>query len=227
MQRVISCINVYITMARITVAVSDSSLSQIDNDAKQLGVSRSQWVADALDAYLNQKRITGDADVESLMQEVNQLKDKAMQLQHQLDAKNADLEEAHKTTENTMHLRDELDAKDRELKEHQQQADQRWRETSQLRSEVSQLKRELEGARGKITQLQTEFDRGRTEAEDARRNADTLRHEADKLRGALQVKQDEVDWLRGHVGQLTQQLALPPSEEEIRAKRWWQFWRRS
>jgi len=32
----------------------------------------------------------------------------------------------------------------------------------------------------------------------------------------------------GHAVQLTQsisQLALPPSQEEARAKSWWQFWR--
>jgi len=34
MQRIISCINIYIIMPRITVDVSDALLAQIDADAK-------------------------------------------------------------------------------------------------------------------------------------------------------------------------------------------------
>jgi len=34
-----------------------------------------------------------------------------------------------------------------------------------------------------------------------------------------------VAWLRSHVAQLTQQLALPPSHEELKAKKWYQFWK--
>jgi branched-subunit amino acid aminotransferase/4-amino-4-deoxychorismate lyase len=48
------------------------------------------------------------------------------------------------------------------------------------------------------------------------------------LKEAMTAKEDEIAFLRGHVSQLTQsisQLSLPPSEEEIRAKHWWQFWR--
>jgi len=45
---------------------------------------------------------------------------------------------------------------------------------------------------------------------------------------AFKSQQADIDFLRGHVAQLTQsisQLALPPSQEEARAKSWWQFWR--
>jgi len=45
---------------------------------------------------------------------------------------------------------------------------------------------------------------------------------------AFKAKEDEVSFLRGHVAQLTQsisQLALPPSQEEARAKNWWRFWK--
>ena len=52
----------------------------------------------------------------------------------------------------------------------------------------------------------------------------------EKIGSALQAKEDEVSFLRGHVAQLTQsisQLALPPSQEEARAKNWWRFGRGS
>jgi len=52
-----------------------------------------------------------------------------------------------------------------------------------------------------------------------------IRAEKDKLQEAMRVRDDDVAWLRGHVAQLTQQLALPPSQEEARAKHWWRFWR--
>jgi hypothetical protein len=41
-------------------------------------------------------------------------------------------------------------------------------------------------------------------------------------------RNDEISFLRAHIYQLSDKItpALPPSEEEIKAKRWWQFWRR-
>lgn len=52
--------------------------------------------------------------------------------------------------------------------------------------------------------------------------------EIKKLNDALELNREEIVFLRGHVSLLTQsisQLSLPPSEEEIRAKHWWQFWK--
>jgi hypothetical protein len=49
-----------------------------------------------------------------------------------------------------------------------------------------------------------------------------------KYESILKAKEDAIAFLRGHVAQLTQsisQLALPPSQEEARAKHWYQFWR--
>jgi metal-responsive CopG/Arc/MetJ family transcriptional regulator len=48
------------------------------------------------------------------------------------------------------------------------------------------------------------------------------------MEATLKAKEEEISFLRGHVSQLTQsisQLALPPSQEEARAKHWWTFWR--
>ena len=52
-----------------------------------------------------------------------------------------------------------------------------------------------------------------------------MRTERDKLQEAMRVRDDDVAWLRGHVAQLTQQLALPASPEEIEKKGrgWWIF----
>jgi hypothetical protein len=50
----------------------------------------------------------------------------------------------------------------------------------------------------------------------------------EKTLEAMNLKDDEISFFRGHVSQLTQsisQLALPPSQEEARAKSWWRFWK--
>lgn len=50
----------------------------------------------------------------------------------------------------------------------------------------------------------------------------------DQMNASLQAKTDEISFLRGHVAQITQtldRLSLPPSQEEAKAKHWWQFWR--
>ena len=215
-------------MPRITVDISDATLAQIDAEVKLQKVSRSKWAATAIDAYLQQERITSDA-------EVHQLEERVMQLQQQLDAKNNEIDTLQHRSE-LMHtdadvmqeahqLKDLLAAKDKELTLLKTEDEKKWRETSQLRSEASQLKREIESTRAKIDQLQRELDTRRSEAEQARSAAESMRNERDRLSDALRIKDDDVAWLRGHVAQLTQQLALPPSQEEAKKKGWWRFWK--
>ena len=215
-------------MPRITVDISDATLAQIDAEVKLQKVSRSKWAATAIDAYLQQERITSDA-------EVHQIEERVMQLQQQLDAKNNEIDTLQHRSE-LMHtdadvmqeahqLKDLLAVKDKELTLLKTEDEKKWRETSQLRSEASQLKREIESTRAKIDQLQRELDTRRSEAEQARSAAESMRNERDRLSDALRIKDDDVAWLRGHVAQLTQQLALPPSQEEAKKKGWWRFWK--
>lgn len=245
MQSIISCINLYITMPRITVDISDATLAQIDAEANLQKVSRSKWAAAAIDVYLQQKDITSDANVHQLeaqvmhlqqelesknsgidvlsteadmMQKVHQLEDQVMQLQKELDTKTNDLDAQTS----------DLLVKEEELKKLKTDNELKWRETSQLRSEIAQVKRELESTRSKIDQLQTELDNRRTEAEKARSEAETLRRDQDHYKDTLAMKDRQIGFLEGHVSQLTQtvsQLALPPSQEEAKKKGWWQFWK--
>ena len=215
-------------MPRITVDISDATLAQIDAEVKLQKVSRSKWAATAIDAHLQQERITSDA-------EVHQLEERVMQLQQQLDAKNNEIDTLQHRSElmhtdadvmqETHQLKDLLEAKDKELTSLKTEDEKKWRETSQLRSEASQLKREIESTRAKIDQLQRELDTRRSEAEQARSAAESMRNERDRLSDALRIKDDDVAWLRGHVAQLTQQLALPPSQEEAKKRGWWRFWK--
>jgi len=245
MQSIISCINLYITMPRITVDISDATLAQIDAEANLQKVSRSKWAAAAIDAYLQQKDLTSDA-------EVHQLEAQVMHLQQELDAKNSEIDshstdadmmqKVHHLEDQLMQLQKELDTKtddldaqnsdllvkEEELKKIKTDNELKWRETSQLRSEIAQAKRELESTRSKIDQLLADLDKRRTDAEQARSELDGMKRDHDHFKDTLAIKDKQIGFLEGHVAQLTQsisQLALPPSQEEARKRGWWQFWR--
>ena len=225
MQRIISCINSCITMARITVDVPDPVLQQIDAEAKQINASRSKWAANAIDAYLHQKCITSDADV-------MHMKDQVMQLQQQLDAKTQECD-AH--SQQITHLNNEISEKDDELKRLKEQikesgieATRQWEELKGIRSENTKLKKDIDAAQATTQRLQGELLTKQAEVDRIvaiREELTAAKTDRDRLQEALKVRDEDVAWLRGHVAQLTQQLALPPSEEEAKKKGWWQFWR--
>jgi chromosome segregation ATPase len=232
-------------MPRITVDISDAVLSKIDAEAEKQKVSRSKWAASAIDAYLKQKDSKSDA-------QVHQLETRVMQLQQELDAKDAEkdthradadmMQRVHQLEAQVMQLQAQLAAKtsdleaqtadllvkEEELKKLKTDNELKWRETSQLRSEISQFKRELESTHSKIEKLQAELDNKRTEAERAHIETETLRRDQDHYKDTLAIKDKQIGFLEGHIAQLTQsisQLSLKPGEEEIKKKGWWQFWR--
>jgi chromosome segregation ATPase len=208
-----------IIMARITVDVPDADLMQIDAEAKQQNVSRSKWAATAIDAYLHQKCSISDADV-------MQLKDQVMQLQGQLDAKTQEFDaQSHKIT----NLNDALDRTKDQMKQENLDATRRWEELKGVRNNNEKLKKDLDNAQIAIQRLQSDLLKRQTEVDQIatfREELASAKTDRERLQEAIRVREDDVAWLRGHVAQLTQQLALPPSQEEIRKKGWWQFWRR-
>lgn len=117
--------------------------------------------------------------------------------------------------------------KSSELEKDKVDAEQRWRDLKEARSETIQLKRELETYRIKTDQALADLDKRRSETETARIDIEKFRSERDRLADALRIKDDEISFLRGHLSQLSEKIpkALPPSEEEARAKHWWRFWK--
>jgi chromosome segregation ATPase len=212
-------------MARITVDVPDSVLQQIDAEAKQINASRSKWAATAIDAYLHQKCITSDADV-------MQMKDQAMQLRQQLDAKT---QECDAQSQEITHLNNEISEKDdaldrlkQQIKESGSDATRRWEELKGIRSENTKLKKDIDAAQMTTQRLQGELLTKQAEVDRIaalREELAITKTDRDRLQEALKVREEDVAWLRSHVAQLTQQLALPPSEEEAKAKHWYQFWK--
>ena len=61
-------------MARVYAPVDDSVLAKIDEDAKEKGISRAQWVSTAIGAYLHRGEVLDGAKLEDMNHELHQLR---------------------------------------------------------------------------------------------------------------------------------------------------------
>jgi len=123
--------------------------------------------------------------------------------------------------------RSELDQAIRDRDQARSEADQRWKEINQIRSELNQHKRDLEAGRSREDQLRSEVEQARSEKDQSSIEAVGLRRDLEHYKETLRLKDDEINFLRGHLSQLSEKItpALPPSQEEAKAKHWWRFWR--
>lgn len=123
--------------------------------------------------------------------------------------------------------RSELDQAIRERDQARSEADQRWKDANQIKSELNLLKRDLEAAKLLCDQLRSEVDQARSLKDQLSIEAAGLRRDLEHYKETLKLKDDEISFLRGHVSQISEKLpkALPPAEEEITKKGWWQFWK--
>lgn len=106
--------------------------------------------------------------------------------------------------------------------------DQRWKEANQIKTELNQLKREIEALRSERDQLRSEMEIARSEKDQASAEAISLNRDLAHYKDTIRLKDDEIAFLRGHMSQLSEKIppALPPSQEEAKAKKWWRFWKR-
>lgn len=103
-----------------------------------------------------------------------------------------------------------------------------WSEITTLRAEIKALKADLEKTRSAYDALLVTNDQLKDSADQARGEAEALRRDQDHYKDTLEIKDKQISFLEAHVAQLTQsisQLALPPSQEEAKAKHWWKFWK--
>lgn len=106
--------------------------------------------------------------------------------------------------------------------------DQRWTEITTLRAEITALKADLEKTRSAYEKVMITNDQLKQSTDQARSEAEALIRDQDHYKDTLAMKDKQIGFLEGHVSQLTQsisQLALPPSQEEAKAKSWWVFWK--
>ncbi len=123
--------------------------------------------------------------------------------------------------------RSQLDLAIKERDQLRSEQDLRWKELQQLRSELNQTKRELEAARSREDLLRSERDQVRSSEDQVSSELAGLSRDLEHYKQTLKLKDDEISFLRGHLSQISEKIpkALPPSEEEIRAKSWWKFWK--
>jgi len=123
--------------------------------------------------------------------------------------------------------RSSLDLAIKERDQLRSEQDLRWKELQQIRIELNQAKRELEAARSKEDQLRSERDQARSSEDQASIELVSLRRDLEHYKQTLNLKDDEISFLRGHLSQISEKLPkpLPPSEEEIKKKGWWRFWK--
>jgi hypothetical protein len=62
------------TVQRVYAPVEESVLAKIDQDAKEKGISRAQWVSTAIGAYLHSEETLDGADLEEMHRELQQLR---------------------------------------------------------------------------------------------------------------------------------------------------------
>jgi chromosome segregation ATPase len=104
--------------------------------------------------------------------------------------------------------------------------EQRQREIDGLKTEIDRLKASLEGAQSRFEKETLEKNQAQQEAAKANEDVQGLRTDLEHSHGVVKLKDDEIGFLRATIHQLSDKIprALPMSEEEARAKRWWKFW---
>jgi chromosome segregation ATPase len=217
---------------RVYAPLDDPTVEELDHVATKKGISRAQFIINAVESYLHQP--------EPSTEELDQLRIKLDQKDSELDQQRIKLDQANSemdqlrikldqsNTEAT-EIKDELDHLKSKHNQAISEATQRWEEMKSLRKEIERLKKELEEAVHSSQKLKDDLLKRQSETDLLAKTREELavaRTDADRLKEAMKVRDDDVAWLRGHVAQLTQQLALPPSQEEAKAKSWWRFWRR-
>jgi chromosome segregation ATPase len=103
-----------------------------------------------------------------------------------------------------------------------------WRENQQLKRAEEKAREDAAQTRRKLSALEEQIASTLAELEKARSDMSLLEHDKAHFQDTIKQKDQEIAFLQAHIAQLTQsisQLALPPSQEEARAKSWWQFWR--
>ena len=199
-------------MAKIAVSIPDSTLKKIDDQSNTKGITRSKYVAIALDFYAD--------GAENLQNEYAKLNSQLLEKNKELESLSMEvlpLREKIHTIENT------LTSTEKEKNTKANEVFQRDKRIHTLENQIAEKDKKLESHSGEVLHLKEEGMKIQEELEKAKL-------EAMKYEMAFRAKDEEIAFLRAHVAQLTQsisQLSLKPGEEEIKRKGWsWRFWRR-
>jgi len=136
-------------MVRVTVSVDDSILSKADHEANKRGLSRSQYVAEAIESYVTGIN-RGDEELHKANLELNKSQTEVMQLNRKIAKLENQLAEKDK----------ELESKASELMQADKKLNQAYAEVMQAKAETSKYEMaiklkddEIFFLRGHVSQL--------------------------------------------------------------------------
>jgi chromosome segregation ATPase len=198
-------------MAKIAVSIPDSTLKKIDDQSNTKGITRSKYVAIALDFYA----------------------DGASNYKNDIEKLNADLaakiKELESLSDEVLPLREKVHTLENTLADANRDSNSRANEVFQKEKKIHTLENQIAEKDKEIKSLSKEVLLQKDEGMKFREELEKAKQEAKKYEMAFTSQQADIDFLRGHVSQLTQsisQLALKPGEEEIKKNGWWRFWRK-
>lgn len=197
-------------MAKIAVSIPDSTLEKIDAQSNTKGITRSKYVAMALEFYAEG---AGNYKIE------------IDRLNGELAAKTKELESL---SNEVLPLREKVHTLENTLAEANRESNSRANEVFQKDKRIHTLENQMLEKDKKIDSLSKEVLLQKDEGMKFRDELEKANQESAKYEMAFKSQQADIDFLRGHIAQLTQtvsQLSLPPSQEEARAKSWWKFWK--
>ena len=183
-------------MPRTSVTLTESALNLADSRAKEKGLTRSDYIAAAVESALNQTEsdlnqlAEKDKIIESMKLELNQLESDLNQSKKELNQAQLELMQSRRSISK---LENQLAEKDKTIESTRRELNQRDSNLNQLESELNQAQLDL------------------AKLESAMKAKDG---EVSFLRGHV-----------SQLTQRISQFALKPGEEEIKKKGWWQFWR--
>lgn len=197
-------------MAKIAVSIPDSLLKTIDDQSNTKGITRSKYVAIALEFYASNS--------DNYKNEIGKLNDELAEK----------IKEIESLSSEVLPLRDKIHTLENTLAEANRDSNSRANEVFQKEKRIHTLENQIAEKEKRIESLSKEVLLQRDEGMKFKEELEKAKQEATKYEMAFNSQQADIDFLRGHVAQLTQsisQFALKPGEEEIKRKGWWQFWR--
>jgi chromosome segregation ATPase len=198
---------------RVCTQPDDQTATEIERITSERGISKSQFLLEALNHFMSCKGQKPDA---STVEALKAGYDQAVSLAGEIDGLKAEIDRLKTSLE---------EASSKAAKAEEQLALTRS-DADKVYGEIASLSKGLQEAQSKAEKEVVEKNQAQHEAAKANEGVQGLRADLEHSRGVIKLKDDEIGFLRATIHQLSDKIprALPMSEEEARARQWWKFW---